>query len=82
MTTTLTIIVILAMLWLAWPRNPKVDVDDEPRPALPLLLTRQQIIERFAVGDLKRISAVPVSDNRYACYLHPKDPPLELKEEA
>lgn len=24
MTTTLTIIVIIAMLWLAWPRTPKV----------------------------------------------------------
>lgn len=80
MNTTLTIIVIIAMLWLAWPRTEKVD--EEPRPALPLLLTIQQMIDRMAVGDLDRITALPAGDELYWCFLDPKDPPLKLKEEA
>lgn len=72
MTTTITIIVIIAMLWLAWPRTPN---------APPLLLTRQQMIDRLAVSDIERITALPADDETYWCWLHPKDPPLKLKEE-
>jgi len=32
MTTTLTIIVIIAMLWLTWPRTPKVKIRPSPSP--------------------------------------------------
>jgi len=44
MTTTLIIIVIIAMLWLAWPRTPKVKM--QPQPSLVNLLAVREAIRQ------------------------------------
>lgn len=47
MTTTLTIIVILAMLWLAWPRAEKGIID---HPRRHVLVTEFHVADRHVVA--------------------------------
>ncbi len=85
MTTTLTIIVIIAMLWLAWPRNPKPDPTVGPRPSVMEFDSLPDLLARFGDGDIERMEILPGYPDVIICrvtYRPPPEPPLMLKEEA
>lgn len=69
MTTTLTIIVILAMLWLAWPRTPKVKI--KPRPSQENLLA--------CCDAIRQLENNPVFINCVITHSGPPQPTLTIK---
>jgi len=79
MITTLTIIVIIAMLWLAWPRTPKVMARhaSESRPTVMEFANREEMRDRMEKGDIAKLEIVSVYVSGISClvtYRPPSEP--------